>query len=341
MQFLAHAAGYQKFTASQRQHLATEDSPQGKVENMGVRFACHACGKRLNVKSELAGRRGICPACSVRFRIPAHDTQTSTPIDASEAPDADGSSAATESSANSSRPQRPKNAPAASASSATTAASRPAAQQSRPQQHDAESRQPSLDEVLGGTSATWYVRPSSGGQFGPADGPTLGQWISEGRVADSAMLWRDGWPEWRIAQNVLQRQKGTEQSRVEPNASPVPAAHSAALVAHSPAPVTHSPGSVTPSPAPVTPSPAPVTPSPAPVTPSPAPVTRTPTLTNVNEASAATVPAADPDAPLRTGGKVLDTNKKRVSRKRVAISVVLALVFVLLLAALIFVLLRT
>ena len=37
---------------------------------MGIRFACHACGKRLNIKSELAGRRGVCPACSQTISHP-------------------------------------------------------------------------------------------------------------------------------------------------------------------------------------------------------------------------------------------------------------------------------
>ena len=28
---------------------------------MGIRFACHVCGKHLNIKRDLAGRRGVCP----------------------------------------------------------------------------------------------------------------------------------------------------------------------------------------------------------------------------------------------------------------------------------------
>ncbi len=241
---------------------------------MGVRFACHECGRRLNVKSELAGRRGICPACSVRFRIPAHDTKTSTPIDASERPDADDSSVAT-----------------AKSTDATTET--PQASQ-RPRT-GAGGQQSNLDAVLGGTSVTWYVRPSSGGQFGPADGPTLAQWISEGRVADTAMLWRDGWPEWRIARSVLAAKTAADQPRVESAAPSPPVKKSTPATALIKAPV--------------------------------------------HEPSATVGLAVDPDAPLRTGGKVLDTNKKRRSRQRLSISVILSLVFVLLLSALIFVLL--
>ena len=39
---------------------------------MGVRFECPN-GHKLHVKAELAGRRGICPECQVRFVVP-HDS---------------------------------------------------------------------------------------------------------------------------------------------------------------------------------------------------------------------------------------------------------------------------
>ena len=48
---------------------------------MGIRFACHVCAKQLNIKEELAGKRGICPACSSKFRIPKQDAERSLPIE--------------------------------------------------------------------------------------------------------------------------------------------------------------------------------------------------------------------------------------------------------------------
>ena len=51
--------------------------------------------------------------------------------------------------------------------------------------------------------AAWYVRPLGGGQFGPANGATLHNWINEGRVASNALVWRDGWPQWREASIVF------------------------------------------------------------------------------------------------------------------------------------------
>lgn len=47
---------------------------------MGIRFICHGCGRRLNIKGGLAGKRGVCPGCSLRFRIPFSNAGTSLPI---------------------------------------------------------------------------------------------------------------------------------------------------------------------------------------------------------------------------------------------------------------------
>ena len=37
---------------------------------MGVRFECPA-GHKLHVKTELAGKRGICPECGAKFIVPS------------------------------------------------------------------------------------------------------------------------------------------------------------------------------------------------------------------------------------------------------------------------------
>ncbi len=145
---------------------------------MGIRFACHACEQHLNIKRELAGRRGVCPSCGVRFRIPLEDTNRSTPlddqssssvigvVDQAEPPDSPG-------------PVRPPSSAERNAATTTIL---------------------DLDQEQDGT---WYVRPPSGGQYGPATTLLLKQWIDEGRVAATALLWRDGWPQWRDASEAL------------------------------------------------------------------------------------------------------------------------------------------
>jgi hypothetical protein len=145
---------------------------------MGIRFACHVCSKRLNIKQELAGRRGICPACAAKFRIPLVDAETSLPIESTE-------KSATETNGRTvSQGQQAAVGDPAPSSVATADV-------------------PSIDLIDDDPTSTWYVRPPNGGQYGPATGEILRQWIGEGRVAATSLLWREGWPQWREAKEVL------------------------------------------------------------------------------------------------------------------------------------------
>ena len=49
----------------------------------------------------------------------------------------------------------------------------------------------------------WYVRPPSGGQFGPAAGDIMRSWLAEGRVSADSLLWREGWRDWQEAGSVF------------------------------------------------------------------------------------------------------------------------------------------
>lgn len=151
---------------------------------MGIRFACHVCGKHLNIKRELAGRRGICPGCHARFRIPLEDAERSAPIESKESM---------------------QSRPLASSAVAGAAPAVPPGSR-RQEQAPAVIQQADLASTSlleDAPDATWYVRPPSGGQYGPASNDILKEWIEEGRVAATALLWRDGWPQWRDAGEAL------------------------------------------------------------------------------------------------------------------------------------------
>ncbi|MFG0290971.1 MAG: hypothetical protein ACF8CQ_22565 [Rhodopirellula sp. JB044] len=270
----------------------------------------------------------------MRFRIPTHDTETSTPIETQASYESEGDTGPLE---NGTGPLEgdtgPLAAPAAQSPQvarstaaavgghsesvsgagaiavADSSAEREIASHPSPNQETGPSAEPvatpspapnvvngpapSSQEILGDASSTWYVRPPSGGQYGPANGPTLGQWIEEGRVADTAMLWRDGWPDWRIAKEVL----------------PVFSNGATGVLNERPATTTATPPGV-----------------------------EAPAQTDAVSGGGISNEASDSRVEIRAGGKVLDTNKKRMSRKRVAISATLACVFVVLLVALIVVL---
>ena len=116
-------------------------------------------GHKLNVKSYLSGKKAICPKCGVRVVVPSA---------LSEDDEADEESD----------------------SSVTVAALDTGAAV------DASTDGDAIDES---PAAVWYVRPATGGQFGPASSDIMRAWIKEGRVGASSLVWRAGWPEWRSA----------------------------------------------------------------------------------------------------------------------------------------------
>ncbi len=59
------------------------------------------------------------------------------------------------------------------------------------------------DPIVDAPDAVWYVRPPSGGQYGPARGDIMRKWIGEGRVSQDSLVWREGWNDWRTAGQVF------------------------------------------------------------------------------------------------------------------------------------------
>lgn len=199
---------------------------------MGIRFYCPN-GHKLNVKSFLAGKRGICPHCGTKVDIPLESTRESgkqkdkapagnspmaVPISgpgaggvskpvpmAQPAPMARPAGAAqgnvpmAQPVAGAATQQRPAaTQPIAGLSSTpqAAAAAQPAAFPAQP----APAPAPAMpDPIAEAPQAVWYVRPSSGGQYGPATGDIMQQWINEGRVAADSLVWREGWPDWKNA----------------------------------------------------------------------------------------------------------------------------------------------
>ncbi|MCA9133129.1 MAG: hypothetical protein KDA45_08235, partial [Planctomycetales bacterium] len=48
---------------------------------MGIRFRCHHCESELHVKDFQAGKRGRCPECKGKFRIPTADAEHSIAVE--------------------------------------------------------------------------------------------------------------------------------------------------------------------------------------------------------------------------------------------------------------------
>jgi hypothetical protein len=60
-----------------------------------------------------------------------------------------------------------------------------------------------VDPIDEAPQAIWYVRPPSGGQYGPARGDIMRKWMTEGRVSSDSLVWREGWEDWRTAAHVF------------------------------------------------------------------------------------------------------------------------------------------
>lgn len=176
---------------------------------MGIRFYCPQ-GHKLNVKSYLAGKIGICPHCDARVQIPLTSTRPSSkalqgkskeenaalpmaspledldeifPAEVAEPIDAEGSATSLGKPPVKAAVQSPAPFPQSAPAIGSTA---PLAA--------------SDDPLTESPTAQWWVCPEIGGQqYGPAKAELMRQWMGEGRVLSHHLVWREGWPEWQRA----------------------------------------------------------------------------------------------------------------------------------------------
>jgi len=189
---------------------------------MGIRFYCPN-GHKLNVKEFQAGRKGICPFCGAKILIPTESNRPSTKHDkqghhhevatAPVQPAVAAPSAAVDIStpmppaapnAGAAQPAmpavsvEPTHAPA-TAPSASTFASAPTTFTAMP----GDPAPAAADPLAAAGNVVWYVRPVSGGQFGPASGDVMRGWLAEGRISADSLVWREGWRDWQEAGSVF------------------------------------------------------------------------------------------------------------------------------------------
>ncbi len=214
---------------------------------MGIRFHCPN-GHKLNVKAFLAGKKGVCPDCGIKLRIPQQseaglgsgiDEAKLGPVNAllqprpemkAAAPTVSRPSAGAMTPAASVAPVRPATmampvmaasgyAPLAMPTAIPAAMpttipvpmpppySMPAAVVPRsmpmPPAPPSIAAPPAAGDPLADSLATWFVRPPSGGQFGPARGEVMRKWLTEGRVTSDSLVWREGWIDWLPATEVF------------------------------------------------------------------------------------------------------------------------------------------
>lgn len=201
---------------------------------MGIRFYCPN-GHKLNVKSELAGKIGICPKCQARMTIPTVSVRESTGksasaetaseederLDAREKTAANlGGGAAQEGATQESAAER--NAQSETDAQDTTIVDEPSGKfflnGDRAEAALGDVLRRAVDasaqgergaarfddaEPLRDPRLVWYVRSVDNQQYGPATGDVMAAWINERRVGPQTLVWREDWPAWQEAGRVF------------------------------------------------------------------------------------------------------------------------------------------
>jgi hypothetical protein len=179
---------------------------------MGIKFHCPS-GHKLNVKAFLAGKRGVCPKCGAKLRIPTAsepglDGDGDGDAEDGEADETDlAQAAAAKSNGAGVVTETPVAAKVAAPAVAVTPAAEAAAPATAPAADDPIAEQP---------TAIWYVRPPGGGQYGPARGDVMRKWLTEGRVSGDSLVWREGWTDWQTAAKLFPQLNHASQARPEP-----------------------------------------------------------------------------------------------------------------------------
>jgi hypothetical protein len=206
---------------------------------MGIRFRCHQCRNKVNVKDFLAGKKGICPKCGTSVQIPLQSESEflSTPAEVEVDIQAQVAQAINTQPVQPSTPvvtvpvqpvlpiqatvaPAPANLvqqsvmPAVALTQPVNNALQPthvmtAMPMANPMPAPVMPVAPAIrDPIAERPTAQWYVRHANGQQYGPAPAPMFQKWIAEGRVPGDGLVWREDWPEWQSAAVVFPQLAG-------------------------------------------------------------------------------------------------------------------------------------
>jgi len=184
---------------------------------MGIKFHCPN-GHKLNVKAFLAGKKGVCPKCGTKFRIPAESEPGLVDSDLEEG---DAGASGIKPGNGSPAASRPQPAMAAVSAAARSHPEGSAVATSTRRAAPPTTSGATVDAIAEAPQSVWYVRPPTGGQFGPARGDMMRTWLSEGRVTSDSLVWREGWTDWQSAGTVF---PSLNPAALEQPAAPAPLA---------------------------------------------------------------------------------------------------------------------
>lgn len=134
---------------------------------MAVVTQCPDCGKKLKAAEAQVGKKAKCPQCQKPFEI--------RPIEGAE-------------------PKVAGSAPQPQKKSTSTPAPAPAPKRPAAAGPAAAAVQPRED---------WYLQTADGEEYGPVSRSELDDWFAEGRIDTECQLLREGWDQWKWAEEVF------------------------------------------------------------------------------------------------------------------------------------------
>jgi hypothetical protein len=170
---------------------------------MGIVSFCPQ-GHRIKVKDSLAGKKGVCPTCGARFRIPSASVEPpasgvgATPLPEAKIMSLDATIAA--------------RLPRALLLNSESAPARPGANgpvndaRREPAEEDAElvveevRRHPLIAER---PDLAWCLAVPGGTASEPMQADAMQAWLDAGRATGDELVWRADWSEWRPIAGVF------------------------------------------------------------------------------------------------------------------------------------------
>lgn len=194
---------------------------------MGIRFLCHNCERRLNVKATQAGEHGQCPHCHITVLVPQESTIPTSLQKAKQQRRGERRAVGVDSAVDlfdadeqitldgplpgGSMPdytEIPIEVPAKIDSTPyfLDELSDPAEESSELFMLDKPQLPNSLgkvDPIAAAPNRIWYFRSKTLGEFGPLKGSAMQQFLDEGELSVGCIVWRDDWNDWMKAEKVF------------------------------------------------------------------------------------------------------------------------------------------
>lgn len=165
---------------------------------MGIVSFCPQ-GHRVKVKDVLAGKKGICPTCGARFRIP----QAPPPVAAT--PAAASLPMATVVSLDAAEAER---LPRATPLDHPAAAVREAVVEAVEFEEDVALAVELHPVIAERPDLVWCHAVPGGGASAPLGAEAMQAWLDAGAAAAGALVWRADWPAWRPLREVFPDRAG-------------------------------------------------------------------------------------------------------------------------------------